>query len=339
MLLIRPIRMEDAPAFLALCEAAGPGMTSLPTDTARVEQKIATSLESFAKHVSEPGEEYYLFVLEDTDSGRIAGTCALLAAVGLSRPFYSYKIVQFAHTSLELGHFEEVDALMMVNEYRGAAEVASLFLLPEFRRDHAGKFLSRSRFLFLAQFGERFADLVMAEMRGVHDEQGRSPFWEGLGRHFFDMEFINADRLSSLGKYQFIADLMPKFPVYIRLLPQDAQAVVGEPHPHTRPAYELLLREGFRFEGCVDVFDAGPTLHCPRADIRGVRKSRVAELAWVVDRVPPGPRQMVANTWLDRYRALAAPLMQTDDGRIIIGAEAAEALGVEPGDSVRFTEL
>ena len=339
MLLIRPIRPEDAGAFLELSIAAGAGMTSLPTEMERIEHKIESSVASFAREVESPGDETYLFVAEDRASGRIVGTCALFAAVGLHRPFYSYKIVRFAHSSMELDHFEEVDTLMMVNEYRGAAEVASLFLRPDARGNQNGKFLSRSRFLFLAQFGERFADLVMAEMRGVHAEDGASPFWDGLGRHFFDMEFIKADRLSSLGKYQFIADLMPKFPIYIRLLPSDAQAVIGQPHPATRPAYELLLREGFRFEGCVDVFDAGPTLHCPRSEIRGVRKSRLAEIAWVVDRVPPGARQMIGTTRLADYRACAATLLALDDGRVVLDAETAEALGVAPGEAVRFTEL
>ncbi len=338
MLLIRPIRATDLEALLALARAAGPGMTSLPPEAAPLEAKIAHSLESFARTPAQPGDEQYVFVLER--DGRVVGTCALFATVGLNRPFYSYKILKLAHTSLELNRYETVDVLQMVNEYRGASEVASLFLLPEARADRAGRFLSRSRFLFLGRFRSRFAELVMAEMRGVHEADGRTPFWEGLGRHFFDLDFIEADHLSSLGKYQFIADLMPKYPIYIRLLPPDAQAVIGQPHPHTRPAFELLVREGFRWEGCIDVFDGGPTIHCPIEQLRGVREARTAEIAAVLDRVPEHePRQMIASTVLEHYRATSAPLIVRDDGRVDVSSDVAEALRLGVGDRLCYAEL
>lgn len=339
MLLIRPVAAGDLDDLLALAAAAGPGMTNLPADREFLERKIAASEASFACSVERPGEETYCFVAEDLDHRRVVGTCAIIATVGLTRPFWSYLIVRLAHTSQELDRYETVDVLQLVNEYRGASEVASLFLAPAYRRDHNGRFLSRSRFLFMGQFATRFADTVMAEMRGVHEPDGRTPFWEGLGRHFFDMEFRSADRLSSLGKYQFIADLMPKYPIYIRLLPRDAQAVIGQPHPDTRPAYELLLREGFRFEGCVDIFDAGPTIHGPRDQLRAVRDSRVCELARVLDTPPEGPRHMLGTTELARYRACAAPLARLPDGRIAIDAATAAALAVDAGDHLRVVEL
>ncbi|MBV5323789.1 MAG: arginine N-succinyltransferase, partial [Rhodospirillaceae bacterium] len=92
------------------------------------------------------------------------------------------------------------------------------------------------------------------------EEDGRSPFYEGLGRHFFKMDFEHVDALTAVGKKSFIAELMPRQPMYVDYLPQDAQDVIGKVHASTAPARRLLEQEGLYFEGYVDIFDAGPVL-------------------------------------------------------------------------------
>ena len=334
MLRVRPVALTDLDALEQLAGEAGLGMTNLPADRTILEARIRTSIDSFAAEITTPGEEAYLLVLEDTANGRIVGTGGVFAAVGLSRPFYSYQISQQAHTSRELNRYDSVTVLQMVNEYRGASELGMLFLTPDYRRDRNGRFLSRFRFLFLAEFAERFGRPVMAEMRGVSDAQGRSPFWDNLGRHFFDMDFTKADILSSQGNYQFIADLMPKHPIYIRLLPKVAQQVIGVPHEATRPALKLLEREGFRFEGYVDIFDAGPTVHCPLDQIRTVRDSQRAPLIDIVDKID-GEDYMIATTRLNRFRACRGAIRLTEAG-LTLGREVVEALEIEPGDMLRL---
>ncbi|NIR27805.1 MAG: arginine N-succinyltransferase, partial [Gammaproteobacteria bacterium] len=254
------------------------------------------------------------------------------------KPFYSYKILSLAHTSLELNKFDTVRVLQMVNEYQGATEIATLYLTPTYRRDGNGRLLSRSRFLYMAEFPSRFSDVVMAEMRGVHDAEGHSVFWDSLGRRFLGMEFNKADYLSSLGRYQFIADLMPAFPIYIRLLPDAAQGVIGAPHEDTRPALKLLEREGFRFEGCVDVFDAGPTIHAPREQIRTVAASRRAVVGETVDTLA-SHTHMIANTRAGDFRLCRGQLELRDDASVCLTRRVADALRIAPGDPVRFVEF
>lgn len=336
MMRIRPARMQDLDHLVALGRAAGPGMTNTPADPERWSERIAASEAGMAKEVTQPGHESYLFVLEDLDTGRAVGTCGILATVGISRPFYSFKLLHLAHTSRELDLYDPVPVLQMVNEYRGASEVATLFLHEDYRRGGNGRLLSRSRFMFIANFPERIQDLVMAEMRGVSDERGRSPFWDNLGRHFFNMDFTRADFLSSQGQYQFIADLMPKHPVYLRLLPPEAQDVVGQPHPATAPALALLRREGFAFEGCVDVFDAGPTVHCRRDQIRTVASSRRRQLTSVRDR-SSGEHCMIATTEVGRFRVVAGQVRYSDGGGIEVDSRVAEALEVRPGEYLTVT--
>ncbi len=335
MNIIRPIHSDDLDQLEQLAIESGLGMTNLPADRALLETRIQTSMDSMAQEVAEPGEESYLFVLEDTASNRVVGTSGIIASVGRSRPFYSFKLLHLPHTSQEVYKYQPVSVLQMVNEYRGATEIATLFLSGDSRKDGNGRLLSRFRFLVMAEFPQRFDSLVMAEMRGVSDDQGRSVFWDNLGRHFLDMDFSKADFLSSLGKYQFIADLMPKSPIYICLLPSEARAVIGVTHPATQPALKLLQREGFAFEGCVDVFDAGPTIHCRREQIRTVRDSGRTLLGKVVEHID-AMDFIVCTTRLDGFRACKCPLLVDTHGELHITQEAAKALQVQPGEPLRY---
>ena len=167
MIVIRPITLDDLDQLEKLALESGPGMTNLPSNREVLEKKIHTSIDSFARPITAPGEESYLFVMEDTVKRRVVGTSGIIASVGLTRPFYSYRVIHLAHTSLELNRYESVGVLQMVNEYRGVTEIATLYLTSDYRRGGNGKLLSRCRFLFMAEFPQRFAKRVMAEMRGV----------------------------------------------------------------------------------------------------------------------------------------------------------------------------
>ena len=79
-------------------------------------------------------------------------------------------------------------------------------------------------------------------MRGVSDGNGHSPLWDALGAKFFDMEFSEADTLSGLGNKAFIAELMPKYPIYLPMLPDAARAVVGRVHENTPASFVKLWR-------------------------------------------------------------------------------------------------
>src|SRR5690606_21089554 len=120
--------------------------------------------------------------------------------------------------------------LQLSNDMTDTTEICSLLLSVSHRGGGNGLLLSRCRFMYLDEFRNYFSDKVFAEMRGVSDSEGRSPLWDALGHKFFDMEFSEADVLSALGNKSFIAELMPKYPIYIPLLPESAQAVIGRVH-------------------------------------------------------------------------------------------------------------
>jgi arginine N-succinyltransferase len=137
---------------------------------------------------------------------------------------------------------------------------------------------------------------------------------------------------------------MPRFPVYVDLLPQEAQDCVGLTHRDTLPARKMLEAEGLRYQNHVDIFDAGPVLECHIADLRTVRESEAAPV--VIGVVEPGaaapgvaaPRALVSNTSLGDFRVGVAP-GAIENGVFTLNAADAAALNVAAGDLVRVLPL
>ena len=198
--------------------------------------------------------------------------------------------------------------------------------------------MSKSRFVFMAQFAERFGTKVIAEMRGVNDANGNSPFWHWLGTHFFSMEFKQADYLVGLGNKVFIAELMPKYPLYVNLLSPEAQAVISHVHEKTRPALRLLEKEGFQHMGYVDIFDAGPTVEAQLKDVSSVKNSAVfpTKIAQPKD---DAELFLISNTELTNFRSSIVPVSFDDKGNAIISQETARGLQLQNEDLCRLVAV
>ncbi|GAC1625014.1 MAG: arginine N-succinyltransferase [Nevskia sp.] len=337
MKIIRPIRQSDLAALVGMAETAGAGFTSLPPVPEYLAKKIALSERSFAAAVEQPGHERYMFVMEETGTGEIGACCAVEAACGLDEAFYNYRVGLAVHASRELGIYNSVPTLYLSNDLTGTSVLCSLYLRPDFRGAGVGKLLSKCRFLFMANFPQRFADKVIAEMRGVSNDDGHSAFWEGLGRHFFSVDYERAEHIVGTGNKAFIAELMPPHPIYTVLLPPAAREVMGKVHPQTAPALQMLEQEGFRYQGYIDIFDGGPSVEARRADIASVQRSRVLPVQAVA--APASTRPfLIANTRLAEFRCAIAELGIVD-GRAQVPAGVAAALGLGDGENARFVEL
>ncbi len=339
MLIIRPIRASDYLGLHQIALESGHGFTSLPVNEELLRHKIARSETSFTKSIDKPFDEGYLMVLEDSETGEVVGTCALEAAVGMMDAFYHYRLGTEVYHSEQIGVRNEVETLTLCHDYTGSAELCSLFLRADYRKNNNGRLLSRSRFLFLAQHANRFGEVVIAEMRGVSDEQGCSPFYTWLQRHFLGIDFAHADYLSGLGQKEFIAEMMPKHAIYVCLLPEAAQKVIGEVHHNTLPALSLLHAEGFRCRGYVDIFDGGPTVECNLTDIRGVRESRLFTVN-IGDMPTSKTNFIISNTLLADFRATSANVLVSDScDEVTLSASLAKALLVEQGQQIRLLAI
>ncbi|MDB5916268.1 MAG: arginine N-succinyltransferase [Massilia sp.] len=336
MLVIRSIAASDLDPLIEMAHQVGGGMTTLKPDRKMLGDRVECAVASFAGTIP-PEERDYMFVMEDTDNGQLAGICAIKGAVGLTEPFYNYRIGTLVHSSRELNVFTRMETLYLSNDLTGATELCSLFLRPDYRKGYNGKWLSKSRFLFIAQFQQLFTEKIIAEMRGFQDEDGSSPFYEGLGRHFFKMDFDHVDDLTALGKKSFIAELMPRQPLYVAYLPEDAREVIGKVHRSTEPARKLLEQEGMHFEGYIDIFDAGPVLQGRVAELRSVRDSAIVAATEAV--APAESEQtLISNTVLQDFRMIVARSTPAG-GALALSAAQLGLLHCAHGDPVRTLPL
>ena len=334
-MIVRPVSATDLPALLALDRQAGPGFTSLAANEDRLAHRVRWARRTFAEQV-ERADADYLFVLED-DEQQIVGVSALKGAVGLREPWYNYRVAMTHSSSPDLGIERQIPTLVMNNEMTGQSELCSLFLHPDLRSGSNGRLLSLGRLLFVAEFPHLFGDRLIAELRGHADLDGCSPFWDSLGRHFFRKDFHHADQLSGMGSKSFIAELMPRQPLYTCLLTEQARAVIGKAHPNTEPALRILTAEGFTHQGYIDIFDAGPVIEAPVSDIRTVRESQALTLA-IGSLDEQAPLWLIHNRRLENCRITAAHGQQVD-GSLVVDRLTAKRLQLQPGDSVRAVPL
>ena len=331
MLVVRPAGPDDYDALAELAVLSGRGFTSLPEDEPTLRERLDISGQSFSGAIA-PLEAWYTLMIEDSATGRVDGVAGIRAAVGLKRPFFSFRVVTLTQFSSAIRTRFDHTALVLVNECSGWSEVGSLFLRPERRSGGAGRLLAQSRYMLIAAEPQHFSEHVLAELRGWFDDDGGCPFWETVGCKFFRLPFDQADMASASTDGQFILDLAPRHPIYVELLPEAARTSVGRVHREGEPARVMLEREGFRYASLVDIFDAGPTVSARRDDIATVRGSH-RRRARIVDRVE-GPPMLVSRDAIDSFRAARTPARLTPDDAEI-GREAAEALHVAEGDLIR----
>lgn len=329
---IRAARTEDLRALYELSKLTGGGFTNLPPERATLKAKLARSEQGFAKVEDEVGDDLYVFMLENVATRQIRGTCQVFGSVGIERPFYSYLISTLTQKSEELGRSFRNQTLNLTTDLEGSSEVGGLFLHPNERAGGLGLLLARSRYLFIRQHRARFADTVLAELRGVMDEGGHSPFWDAIGGRFFGMTFPEADEFNAVHGTQFIADLFPKTPIYVSMLPDNARAVIGQPHPSGRAAMRMLEAEGFQWDCYVDIFDGGPTVTARTDQIRTVKEA--VEVTVAEDLGGGGPTMLLATGLLHDFRCCYGQVQGAGEGVVALDEATRALLDVNPGDTL-----
>ena len=332
MLVVRPAGPADLDHLLELAILSGPGFTSLPEDADQLAERLELGRDSFSGKLA-PQDCWYTLMLEESDTGDVDGVGSVKAAVGLKRPFFSFRLVNNTQSSPFLGVKLDHQTLVLVNECTGWTEVGSLFLKADRRKGGAGRLLSQSRYMLIGAQPDLFADNVLAELRGVFTPDGACPFWDHVAHKFFPMDFDDADRMTGSTDKQFILDLSPRHPIYVELLPEPARAVIGKVHPQGVPAMALLESEGFRANGLVDIFDAGPTVSCGRDNIRTVRDARrlTARIAEEVEAELPA---LISTDSVAAFRAVRQKAV-VEGETVTLARETADALKVRSGDTVR----
>ena len=291
--ILRTVTRSDIDGVLALAKAGGSGLTNLPPDRDMLMSRIEASERAVSDASAREAGAAIMLVVERQSS--IAAISGIFPRVGAEWPFYSYRITRQANRSQAVGRLKSQSVLNLVNDFDGETEVGMLLVDPAMRGGALGRLAARGRYLFMAAHRDWFGRRVMAELRGWQDSEGKSPVWEAVGRHFYDMEFHEADRTGALNGNQFIADLGPRYPLYLSLLPAAAQAALGRPHDDGRPALNMLVAEGFHAGDYVDIFDGGPTVFADIDAIKTVREARQIAVAGVaLEGATKGKKSLVA---------------------------------------------
>lgn len=336
--IIRAARASDVQPLYEMAKLTGGGFTNLPPDRKSLTTKLDRAAAAFARREDEIGDDLFVFILENTATGEVRGTCQIFSMLGQTWPFYSYRIGALSQHSVELDRTFRAEMLTLSTDLEKCSEVGGLFLHPGERAGGLGMLLARSRYLFIRNHRSRFKDYMLAELRGVIDEAGGSPFWDGIAGKFFGMNFQAADEFNAIHGNQFIADLMPKHPVYIAMLPESARAVIGVPHPSGRAAMRMLENEGFRYEGYVDIFDGGPTMTAMTDDIRSLTEAKDAPITDINDALgdhKTGEKMLITHGRLADFKATYGWIEGGEDG-VALDPVSAVALGLVVGDTITY---
>lgn len=328
MIVVRAATLEDTDQLWDLIGQATFGLTTLQITREQLNERIERSHFAFHRKTERPGSDLYVFVMEDLSKRKLVGTSCIFSKTGGYEPFYSYQRVTETSRCDLLGISQEIESLQLQKIHDGPTEIGSLFLDPNYRGRGRGRLLSLARFIFVARHPKRFAEEVIAEMRGVVNPDGTCPFWEAIGRQFFQMEFPQADSLSTIDK-RFIEELMPRYPIYVCLLPTAGRQVIGKVHPDTEPALAMLQEEGFRIIDLVDIFDGGPVVACHRDSIHAVQRTVEVPVVRIVEQVTAP--EAILSSRSGGFRAMQGPAELSSEG-LVVPELVAMTLGVREGD-------
>jgi arginine N-succinyltransferase len=249
---------------------------SLPGKQDMLMKVLETSRESFAG-VLPPAHREFVFVLEafGTEGQGIIGTSMVTAQKGSQYNPHVFFVVEreqkfspsFAHWLRQRKEHPEdfdpdstldYDILRLLHTFDGPTELGGMFVRPEFRNKRLGARLSYARMLFIAMHRSTgiFKDTLLAEL--LPDIRGQvSPFYTALGKKFTRITYDEADKYSRLNRW-FIMDLFPRQAIYVKLLPQESQDVIGRIGPQSRGAERLLTKVGFAKVNKIHPLDGGP---------------------------------------------------------------------------------
>ena len=281
-----------------------------------------------------------IWLVEDQPGGRVLASARLSAALGLDAPRFFYHVGCVVHAARELRLFQRQRTLFLSNDYTGASELCDVALetqdigLPEQAR--ALNLLLQALLLWIAQHRASYAHSLVLALPGVSDATTGSPFWHGLGRHFYPGDPAAALLAEGRAWKGQVAALMPRHPLYASFLPAAAQAAIAQPHALARPLVEVLEHEGFRYGHHVDVVDAGPVLEAVPDDLRSVSASLGVELviADAVSAADAASHTVLTLGSQPRVLRLRAALVP---GRLLVTAADAQLLDAATGARVRVT--
>lgn len=328
--IIRAVQHDDLTQLVDLAKQFS--LLNLPGDRKVLSQKIDRSEQSFAGKLSKDHAEY-LFVIEDVEEKMIVGSSLVIAKHGSDEvPHCFFKILKRDMFSQDLGVGFIHQVLRFQLDFDGPTEIGGLLVDRAYRRrpERLGKQISLSRFVYMALHPERFESRILCELTPPLTEEGRSEFWEALGRRFTGLPYQEADMLSQSHK-EFIESLFPKDDIYLALLDAKVRLVLGRVGEATKPAQHLLESIGFEYLEEVDPFDGGPHYGAITQEILPISLGKKLKIQEFKD--PVYKDQGMIGTGGEVFKAALVSYEMRGD-QVAIPKKIREAIGAEVGDEV-----
>ena len=321
--LIRPFKLSDASALLELILESSGGLSSLQPRLDFLKDYIQTSINSFSGHYPLEKPHKYLLGMFEQPSGRLIGCSAVKTQIGIESPFINF----------DLQGDGESQVLRASSRFKGATEVGSLFLHPDYRDSGLGRYLAKVRYHLIGSEPWRFGDMVIAELRGICGVEG-SPLYDHLFEYKLDKTFLEADAEYFDRNPNSLGDIVPIGDVPTYDFPIEVKMSLAQPHPTGIGAMRLLQREGFIFSGTIDLFDAGPIMSVHRDTIRTTLQTKTVPCLAAADLIDAQDSLISVGTVAD-FRAVVTPAAGLDLGALI-PQRALDAIGVKSGEQLRF---
>lgn len=331
--IIRAVHHDDLQQLTDLAKQFN--LLNLPGDRKVLAEKIARSQMSFAGELTKSKAEY-IFVVEDTEEKQVVGSSLIIAKHGDEDvPHCYFKILKRDHFSQDLGLGFIHQVLRFQLDTDGPTEIGGLLVDKSYRRrpERLGKQISLSRFVYMALNPDRFEDRILCELTPPLTDEGRSEFWEALGRRFTGLPYQEADMLSQTNK-EFIESLFPEEDIYLSLLDAKARLVLGRVGEATKPAQHLLESIGFEYRDEVDPFDGGPHYGAKTADVLPIKMGKKLHIGEFKDAV--FKTQGLVGLGHDDFRCVLTGYDERD-GLIAIPPKARALLNVDLDQEVFVT--
>lgn len=314
-------------------------LLNLPANKKVLSTLILNSMASFSREKTRE-ESVYVFVNEDLEREKVIACSLIHGRCGTSlSPNYSYKVEKrdLFSKDLAIGFIHQV--LKLKEDSSGPSEIGGLMVDRGYRGrpEKIGRQISFVRFCFIGAFPDLFTEQLHVEFAPPLTEEGRSEFWEALGRRFTGLPYQEADVLSQQNK-EFIKSLFPKEDIYLTLLDSRARMVLGRVAEETRPAQAMLEEIGFEYIHEVDPFDGGPHYRARTQSLAPIQNGMWLEVAESLQ----GEFDTTGIAGLMRdseFLALRGYFKRTESGQIALSSKDQDVLGVEPGEKVFFIPL
>jgi len=343
LIILREAKESDIPGLEVLSKIAAerhPGFLNISNDQDQWREKIRRSTDSFSDKVANKMDAKYLFVAEDVATKRILGVSMVAAQHGTpDSPHFYFEVGSDQKYSQTISTGFIHGTLKFKWDTDGPTEIGGLLVDPEKRNsdERVGRQISFVRFLYIAMHKAKFKRRILAELLPPLTKKGKSPLWEAVGRRFTNMDYTEADILSSKNK-EFIFSLFPSEKIYITFLSAEARNAIGKVSKETEPVMHMLKKIGFQYRNQVDPFDGGPHVSANVDDVLPIRQMvQVNYVGGSAETQPnTGLRQgLVTPKGVTPFRSAHVEAL-VKDGKIWFSAPTADLIGVRPGDAVHF---